>query len=138
MKLACRTLSVSIDAPALEVYRFASEPLNMPKWAAGLGSSISKIDGRWMVETPSGVVTVEFAARNNLGVLDHTVTLGDGTRIYMPMRVIANGEGAELVLTLYRQPGMSEAQFEKDAALVQKDLATLKRLVEGSRNAPGS
>ena len=126
---------MSIDAPAVAVYRFASDPLNMPRWAAGLGSSISKIDGRWMVETPGGVVTVEFAPANTLGVLDHTVTLGDGTKIYMPMRVIANGEGAELVLTLYRQPGMSDAQFERDAGLVQKDLATLKRLVEAARNA---
>jgi len=138
MKLQSRTLSVSIDAPAVAVYLFASDPLNMPKWAAGLGSSISKIDGRWMVETPSGVVTVEFAPTNNLGVLDHTVTLGDGTRIYMPMRVIANGEGAELVLTLYRQAGMSDAQFERDAGLVQKDLVTLKRRVEALKHDQGA
>ncbi len=132
--LESRTLQVSINAPAVRVYLFAADPLNMPRWAAGLGSSISKIDGRWMVETPNGVVTVEFAPPNTLGVLDHTVTLGDGTRIYMPMRVIANGEGSELVLTLYRQPGMSDAQFERDAALVQKDLATLKRFVEASQD----
>ena len=130
MKLACRTLSVSIDAPALEVYRFASEPLNMPKWAAGLGSSISKIDGRWMVETPNGVVTVEFAPKNALGVLDHTVTLPDGTQVYLPIRVVANGSGSELVFTLFQTPQMGDAEFERDAKMVAADLRTLKRLVE--------
>ena len=74
--LKCRTLNVSIDAPAGKVYLFAADPLNMPKWAAGLGSSISKIDGRWMVETPNGVVTVEFAPPNTLGVLDQATAYG--------------------------------------------------------------
>jgi len=46
------------------------------------------------------------------------------------MRVVANGEGSEFVLTLIRQPGMSEKQFAKDQAAVENDLKTLKDLLE--------
>jgi hypothetical protein len=126
-----RLLGVSIDASPERVYAFASDPLNLPKWAAGLGRSISKIDGRWMVETPHGVLTVEFAAQNALGVLDHTVTLPDGTKVYLPIRVVANGAGSELVFTLFQTPQMSDAQFEQDAGMVAADLRRLKKLVEG-------
>jgi len=125
------TLSVSISAPPDKVHAFVADPLNMPKWAAGLGSSISKIDGRWMVESPVGMVTVEFAPKNALGVLDHTVTLPDGTKVYVPMRVLPNGNGSELLFTLFQLPGMSDAKFAEDAAMVERDLARLKQLVEG-------
>lgn len=129
--MRAKTLSVTIAAPPAAVYAFVADPLNMPKWAAGLGSSISRIDGRWLVESAQGVVTVEFAPKNALGVLDHTVTLPDASKVYVPMRVIANGEGSELVFTLFQLPGMSDAQFAKDAGTVEKDLAKLKQLVEG-------
>ena len=47
------------------------------------------------------------------------------------MRVIANAEGAEVLLTLLRQPGMSEQQFVADAEWVRRDLNALKGLLEG-------
>jgi hypothetical protein len=128
-----RTLGVSIAATPQAVYAFIAEPLNLPKWAAGLGSSIGKIDGRWVVETPNGPATVEFAPRNTLGVLDHTVTLGSGAKIHMPIRVIPNGRGSELAITLFQQPGMSDAQFQEDASLVQKDLRRVKELLEAKK-----
>jgi hypothetical protein len=125
-----RLLSATIDASPERVYAFAADPLNLPKWAAGLGRSISRIDGRWMVETPNGVVTVEFAPKNALGVLDHTVTLPDGAKVFLPIRVVANGTGSELVFVLFQTAGMSDAEFERDAGMVAADLRTLKRLLE--------
>ena len=37
--------------------------------------------------------------------------------------------GAEVLVTLFRQPGMSEAKFSADAEWVLRDLLTLKALV---------
>lgn len=128
--LKSRTLSVSIAARPEVVYAFAADPLNMPKWAAGLCRSIGKIDGSWIIETADGAMTVEFAPRNPFGVLDHTVTLATGLKIFAPMRVIQNGDGAEVLFTLFQLPGMSDAKFVDDAGLVQQDLATLKRIIE--------
>src|ERR1700682_2358972 len=102
----------------------------MPKWAAGLGRSIGKIDGRWIVETAEGPATVEFTPKNPFGVLDHTVMLPSGLRVFVPLRVIQNGAGSEVLFTLFQLTGMSDAKFAEDARLVEKDLATLKRLIE--------
>lgn len=129
-ELESRHLSGYIDRPAEEVYDFVSQPANLPRWAAGLGSSITEVEGRWVAESPMGAVVVEMAERNPYGVLDHRVTLADGQSFLNPMRVIAAGDGCELVFTLRRQPGMTDADFESDAATVTADLAAVKRLLE--------
>jgi hypothetical protein len=61
------------------------------------------------------------------------VTLPSGERLHLPIRVIANGEDAELLFTLFQTPGMTDEQFVRDARMVEKDLAKLKTLVEEAR-----
>ncbi|HEY0166489.1 MAG TPA: hypothetical protein VGB75_05545 [Jatrophihabitans sp.] len=125
-----RHLGVWIGRPAAEVYDYVSQPANLPEWAAGLGSSIEWIDGQWVAQSPLGPVVVAMAEPNPYGVADHWVTLATGERFYNPMRVIADGDGCELVFTLRRQPGMSDADFERDAAAVSADLAAVRRLLQ--------
>jgi hypothetical protein len=125
-----RQLSIWIDRPAGEVYDYVRQPATLPDWAAGLGSSVELIDGRWVAESPLGRVVVEMTGPNQYGVVDHWVTLATGERFYNPMRVIADDEGCEVVFTLRRPPGSSDADYERDAEAVAADLATLKRVLE--------
>jgi hypothetical protein len=123
-------VSMSIDRSTADVYMFASNPLNLPRWAAGLSGSIEQIDGAWFADSPMGRVQIAFAATNDFGVLDHDVTLPSGETVRNAFRVIANGDGSELVFTLYQRPGMSVADFEADASTVENDLLRLKSLLE--------
>lgn len=134
--LESRTLSISIAAPPAAVYEFAADPGKLPRWAAGLGTSVSPAGGdEWTVESPQGTLRLRFVARNALGVLDHRVTTPSGAEVYVPMRVVANGDGSEVLLTLFRTPEMSDADFERDAGLVQRDLASLRSEVERATRA---
>ena len=130
MATESRHLSVSIDRPAGEVYDYAADPRHLPEWAAGLAGGIHLDAGEWVADSPMGRVVVRFVPRNELGVLDHDVTLPSGTTVRNPLRVLPDGEGCEIVFTLRRQPAMTDAEFAADAAAVTADLATLKRLVE--------
>ncbi|MCE8425579.1 MAG: hypothetical protein J5U17_07355 [Candidatus Methanoperedens sp.] len=125
-------ISVSIDRPANTVYEFASNPENLPKWAAGLGDSIKNVEGDWIAESPMGRIKVKFADKNKFGVLDHDVTLPSGVKFYNPMRVFPNNDGSEIIFTLYRQPDMSDQMFAEDTNAVTKDLRKLKTLLENS------
>jgi len=127
-----RHLSIRIDRPVDEVYDYASNPANLSEWAAGLGSSPELVDGQWVLDSPGGRIGVSFAPRNEFGVVDHHVTTPSGETVYVPMRVIADGAGSELVFTIRREPEMSDEDFERDAAAVAADLATIKRLVEAT------
>jgi hypothetical protein len=63
--------------------------------------------------------------------LDHTVIPAPGVEIYVPLRVVANGDaGSEVLFTLFRQPGMSDEKFAADAKWVLSDLQKLKALLE--------
>ncbi|WP_129842915.1 SRPBCC family protein [Streptomyces sp. RFCAC02] len=124
-------ISVHIDRPVQDVYDFTADPENLPRWARGLGDSVVRVDGQWVAESsPMGRVTVEFAPRNPFGVLDHDVVLPSGETVYNPLRVIADGEGSEVVFTLRRLAGMSDDEFRRDAGMVAADLAALKELLE--------
>ncbi len=124
-------ISARIDRPLGEVYEYASDPVNLPTWAPGLGTSVEQVDGQWIAESPMGRVALAFVSRNEYGVLDHHVTLPSGETVHNPMRVIADGPGCEVVFTLRQQPGMSDEDFTRDAEAVSADLATLKRILEG-------
>jgi hypothetical protein len=84
----------------------------------------------WVAETQQGPVRIRFSERNGFGILDHWVSPEPGLEIHIPMRVIPNGDGCELVFTLFRQPGMSEEEFAADAEWVMRDLTVLKNLLE--------
>ena len=131
MEREVRKLSVSIQRSAAEAYEFLSLPENFPKWASGLGASLRRAGEDWLVETPEGPATVRFSERNSYGVLDHQVLLPSGAPIYVPLRIVAAGERCELVLTLFRRPGMSEEKFAADAEWVMGDLQKAKRILEG-------
>ncbi|MGV0792271.1 SRPBCC family protein [Mycolicibacterium sp. XJ1819] len=129
-----RHLSVWVDAAPEVVYAFAADPQSWPQWAAGLaeGGLRQSADG-WVADSPMGQVVVEFSPTNEFGVLDHVVRLPSGETVYNPLRVVPAGVGearCEVVFTLRRRPGMTDTEFEADAAAVAADLQTLRRLLQ--------
>ena len=125
-------ISVSIRRSPKEVYAFASNGENLPRWASGLGDSVRSVDGEWIADGPLGRIVVRFVAPNDLGVLDHDVVLPSGATVHNPMRVVPNGSGSTVIFTLLRLPGVSEGKFSEDAKWIEKDLTTLKGLLEPS------
>ena len=130
--LRSRTLSVSIECSPKRVYEFVRNPENVPRWAGGLGTSVRKEGDRWILETPDGPLGLAFVADNDLGVLDHQVTIAPGVDVLNPMRVVANGSGSEVSFTLFQLPGMTAEKFAEDAGLVERDLRMLKKVLEAT------
>ncbi|TAK81264.1 MAG: SRPBCC family protein [Betaproteobacteria bacterium] len=124
------TLSVFIERPAAEAYEFLSVPENFAKWASGLAGSLRRDGDDWIADTPQGPARVRFSDRNSRGVLDHSVTLPDGATVFVPLRIVPKGEACELILTLNRQPGMSDEKFAADAQWVMRDLNAAKSILE--------
>lgn len=125
------TFSISINRPWREAYDAIWRPEFFPRWASGLARSDLRRDGdRWVAQGPEGEVRIRFSDRNDHGVMDHVVDVGGGVDVHIPLRVIANGDGAEILITLFRQPDMDDEKFAADAAMMKRDLRTLKTLLE--------
>lgn len=129
--LPCRHLSVAIPKPWAEVYGYLRDPANWRHWASGLGQmQHDAARDVWTAQQDGvGLVTIVFTPPNAFGILDHRVTLPDGSEIHVPMRAMANGGGTEVVLTLYRLPGMDDATWKRDEEWVKLDLLALESLL---------
>lgn len=108
-------LGIHVSRSADEVYAYVADRAHLPRWAAGVDAASE----------------VRFVAANEHLVLDHDVTLPDGSVTRNPMRVLPEGDGCEVVFTLRRAPGTSDEAYDADAAAVRADLATLQQLLEG-------
>lgn len=125
-----RTLSVSIDRPWQEVYAYAADPRNMHHWAAGLGTDFAPDGDGWAFHDPGGNrIRLTFTPDNIYGVLDHDVFTPAGV-VHSAMRVLPNGDGAEVTFLILQLPGMTDSEFARDAATVQQDLETLRGILE--------
>lgn len=100
-------VSEVIERSPAEVYAYASNPNNLPEWAAGLAMGEVTRDGPTLtVDSPMGRVSVRFAPLNEFGILDHDVTLPSGEIVSNPVRVLAHPDGSEIVFTV-RQRDLS-------------------------------
>ena len=131
-----RHLSVSIGLSPRAVSAFAGNPANLPRWAAGLAAGIHEERGRWLADSPLGAVEVRFVGDTSAGILDHEVTLPDGTVVLNQFRILADGPDSLAVFHLRREEGVTDEAFAADAAAVQADLDTLRRILEGGACVP--
>ena len=126
------TISISVERDPKTVYEFVSSLENLPRWAASTFPSIKEINGEWMIDTPQGQNKVKLAERNDFGILDHYVKLPSGVEVYVPMRVVKNGDGSEVMLTVFQTTEMTNEVYAEDLQIVKKDLNQLKTVIEES------
>jgi hypothetical protein len=125
-----RNLSETIDRPPSVVIAVAGDPLRLPEWAQGFATGIRRDADGWIARTGDGDVRVAFHTNGERGILDHDVTMPDGVVVTNVMRVLPNNAGSEVVFTLVQREGMTEREFEADAAAVATDLRALRELCE--------
>lgn len=124
------TLSVSIDCPPQAVAAFVTDPRNLPQWAAGLCKSVRRDGDKWKVDTGEGEVGLQFTGPAEHGILDHLVTVAPDLQVFVPMRVVPNEAGSEVLFTLFCLPAMTEQRLQQDMAMVRADLRRLKQVME--------
>lgn len=117
----------SAPPPDQKIYEIARDLPRLPAWASGLASgTLSLIDANSLhLESPMGLVHTEFTPINTYGILDHVVTLPDGTTVLNPFRVIPHDTGSELIFTV-----RPNENFEEDCQAVAADLERLVALAE--------
>lgn len=125
------TVSISIDRSADDVYDYLAEPARIPEWSEFI-TKIRREGDQWIATTKSGEQCMMiFVPKNHLRVLDHDVIVSPTLTVHVPIRVLRNGEGSEVIFTIFRLAGMDDAAFAKDIAMVETDLRGMKRVLEG-------
>lgn len=124
-----RTVSISIARQPADVYAYLAEPADFPRWSEFI-TAMQPDGDEWIATTTASTCRIRFTPRNTLGVVDHIVTAAPDVEVFVPLRVVANGDGSEVLFTIFRQPTQDDPQFEADVAMVVTDLRNLKRVLE--------
>ncbi len=127
------TLSATILATPEEVFDYMADIRNWPEFT-DFAESVRKGDGdSWIIYSPQGPVLLEPDFERDRGLLDSTVTLPSGEQVFIPYRVVPNGEGAELVMTNFQASGDSDEAYAEQLDWMKKELENVKRIVEERR-----
>jgi hypothetical protein len=126
------TKSVTIDRPAAEVHAFLADAANWPRWAIINVLAVEPGDdpGWWKLSTPDGPAELRIHADARSGIVDHDFRDETEEVARVPARVVANGRGADFLMTVTRPAEMSDADFDGLLGSLETELATLKKVLE--------
>jgi hypothetical protein len=125
------TKSVTVDRPPGEVYDYLADARNWPHWAVVnvLAIEATTDPPWWKMTTPRGTGELRIRGDAATGLLDHDFRDPQAAWT-VPARVVPNGRGAEFLITFFQPPVLDDAEFDRQIALVDTELATLKDILE--------
>ena len=128
------TQAVTIDRPAGDVHAFLADAANWPRWAVVnvLAAEPAGEPGWWRIATAEGPGEIRIRADAATGVLDHDFRDPDepGWMATVPARVVANGRGADFVMTIFQPPELDDEAFDRFLAATATEFTTLRELLE--------
>ncbi len=125
------TKTVRIARNPKAVFDFLADLGNWPKWAiVNVKSTHRTADPEWWdMVTPRGQARLRMRADEAHFILDHDFVDSQASWT-VPARIIANGSGAEFMITFFQPPSFTDAFFDEQIKLVDNELAKLKELLE--------
>lgn len=122
--------SADIQANPEKIFDFVSNPLNWPQYAiVNTRSVTSGTEGWYRTVTKFGEGEIKVLPVRELGIFDHIWRDPQATWT-VPARVVPNGDGAMVMMTLFQPPLMSNTEF--DCAMQEMDIEfnKLKEILE--------
>ncbi|MER7455820.1 SRPBCC family protein [Micromonospora sp. NPDC126480] len=129
--------SVSISAPVDFVWATLANVAGWPRFSPFALEVRPMSADTFVVASPTGDVQLTSHFHEELRLLDHTVTLADGTEVFIPYRVAPNHRGSELIMTNVKSPADSAAEYEKQLGWMRTELENAKTYVEECYAARG-
>ena len=128
MRADTRTITIN-NKSQKEVFEYLLQVEKWPEWSV-FAPSVTKDGNLWIVHTPQGDIKLRPAFNAELALLDHYLLVGDN-EIFIPNRVVPNGSGAEVIITIFQAPNLTEDKYQEQIGWVEKELQNLKKSLEG-------
>ena len=125
------TLAVTIDAPPQSVAADLADPATHPEWAAEFfdGPATRRDDGSYSARVPlmGGPVRFTVEADTAAGIVDlFLAPEGAPFGAPLPVRLVPNGDGVDVLWTLTRFPGTPDEAWQAGLASMSRELERLR------------
>ena len=122
-----RSVAITLDAPAEQVFEYLSNVENLPRWATEFARELRSRDGRWFVVNGLGEFQFVLEADEASGVIDMYAGPSEEELALFPTRVVPlPGGRSAFTFTMFRGPGMAEDLFEAQYASLQRELLNVR------------
>ncbi|MFV2062098.1 MAG: hypothetical protein ACC726_01130 [Chloroflexota bacterium] len=132
--MTTETVAITIDAPLRQVATDLADPARHPDWATEFFSGPArKTDEDWVVPVPrmGGDARLKIEADVATGRIDMFLApLGAPFGPPLPVRVVPNGDGCDVLFTLARFPGQDDETWDSGLASMRRELEQLRALYE--------
>ncbi len=124
------TKTLSIEAHPARLLSFISEPANWPNWES-FGVTLLSPSGKdsWAIDTSAGAGVLQIRRNPAVGLLAHNFQVARVPGA-VSSRVLANGTGSELVVTLLAPPVLRQHQFAQILVSLDREMTWLRKLME--------
>ena len=130
-----RTLTITIDAPFEEVAADLADPISQTEWGTEFfaGPGQRQDDGSVVAEVPmmGGPVQFRIDSLPEHGIFDiYLAPLGAPFGPPLPVRLLRNGDGVDVLWTLNRMPSAPVEAWEAGIESMERELLNLKARLE--------
>ena len=84
----------------------------------------------WVAHTSQGDVRVIPQFDEDKLLLDSVCIIASGEEQFIPYRVVANGDGSELIMTNQQTATVSDTDYAEQLRWMKNELATIKEILE--------
>lgn len=131
------TVTMTIDAPPETVSADLADPSSHLEWATEFfsGTAQDQGDGTWQMNVPrmGGPVLMRIGGDTRQGIIDmYLAPVGAPFGPPIPVRVIPNGGGSDVLFTLARMPNQSDQEWSEGLQSMKRELTNLKARHESS------
>lgn len=124
------TISVPIAAQPKEVWAFVAD-LNNWKQFSDFGKDLEQVsETEWIAHTSQGDVRILPRFDEDRLLLDSICVIASGEEQFIPYRVVANGDGSELIMTNQQTATVSDKDYAEQLQWMKTELDMIKKILE--------
>ena len=129
--LETTTVTITIDAPPETVSADLADPSSHLEWATEFFAGVAEDqrDGTWQMNVPrmGGPVLMRIDGDTAQGIIDmYLAPVGAPFGAPIPVRVVPNGDGSDVLFTLARFPNQSDEEWTEGIQSMNRELENLK------------
>ncbi len=129
--LETTTVTITIDAPPDTVSADLADPSSHLEWATEFFNGVAEDqrDGTWQMNAPrmGGPVLMRIDGDTARGIIDmYLAPVGAPFGAPIPVRVVPNGDGSDVLFTLARFPNQSDEEWTEGIQSMNRELENLK------------
>jgi hypothetical protein len=125
------TRTITIAAPPAAVLAVVGDGARLPEWAPAFATAATHDrDDRWLIGEGDARFPIRIRTDDAGGTVDLLSPTDPTTGAFL--RVLPNGEGGELLFTLFFPDGTAPEAVDAQMATVEQELQTVRALAEAA------